>query len=143
MSAPGARDRKYVHVARHDAGHLETRAHRHGRKAGHVLDAAKPLLFDRGHELPGVEHRRCHVAVIRVEAEDQHDLRSSAANSRRENCAASKCSTTRRWPASPMAAARASLSYSERNAVSSAAGLAAGTMIPVVPSTTTSAAAPG
>ena len=67
-----ARHRERVDVARLRARHCQTGPDRVAREARVVLDAAEALLLDGRHQLAVAKNRRGHVAVIRVDAENEH-----------------------------------------------------------------------
>ena len=67
-----ARDGERIDVTRLGAGHRQARADRLARKAGVVLDAAESLFLDGRHELAVAQDGGGDVAVVRVDAEDEH-----------------------------------------------------------------------
>src|SRR5262249_34465522 len=70
-----------VDVRGREAAHIQAGCQRLMWKAGAVLDAAKPLLFNGRHEAPLDDQRGRDVAVICVESDDVHARSPAVAGS--------------------------------------------------------------
>ena len=107
MRARIARDGEQIDVGRRHARHTQALGEREVRKAGAMLDAAESFLFDRGDELAVANERGRDIAVVRVEADDNHadaPIDVSVCNRRRRRaakCARVNCSSNRRRPLAP------------------------------------------
>jgi hypothetical protein len=73
-----SRHREHIDIGRRDPAHLEAGAHRQPRKAGDVLDAAIAFFLDRRDQRAVAHERRRHIAVIRIEAENIHEVTGSS-----------------------------------------------------------------
>jgi hypothetical protein len=67
-----ARHRKCVNVTRVEASDAQARSNRIAREPGVMLDATKALLFHGRHQRTIAQQRCGDVAVVRVNAEDDH-----------------------------------------------------------------------
>src|SRR5262249_7066729 len=81
MRARVARHGEDVDVRGREAAHIQAGCQRLMWKAGAVLDAAKPLLFNGRHEAPLDDQRGRDVAVICVESDDVHARSPAVAGS--------------------------------------------------------------
>src|SRR6187399_2700213 len=69
-----ARDPDVVDLVGSDAGHFQAGSNRLRRKTRDVLDPAEPLFFDGGDELTVADQDRGDVSVVRVDAENIHEM---------------------------------------------------------------------
>jgi hypothetical protein len=67
-----ARHGKGVDIARLGASHRQTRSDRFLRESRVVLDTPESFFLDGGDELAVAKNRCSHIAVIRIDAENEH-----------------------------------------------------------------------